>query len=53
MNSLGIHALVWAGDLTPEGARKVITQSKRPALIWLNYPCMTPRSWTLPLPAHC
>lgn len=28
MNPLGIHALVWAGDLTPEGARKVITQSK-------------------------
>ena len=28
MNSLGIHALVWAGDLTPEGARKVISQSK-------------------------
>lgn len=28
MNPLGIHALVWAGDLTPESTRKVISQTK-------------------------
>ncbi|WP_148717042.1 sugar phosphate isomerase/epimerase family protein [Chitinolyticbacter meiyuanensis] len=28
MNPLGIHALVWAGNLAPEAARKVIGQSK-------------------------
>jgi D-psicose/D-tagatose/L-ribulose 3-epimerase len=28
MNKLGVHALVWAGDLTPESTRKVITQTK-------------------------
>jgi len=29
MNPLGVHALVWAGDLTPESTRKVISQSKQ------------------------
>lgn len=29
MNPLGIHALVWAGDLKPESAQKVISQSKK------------------------
>lgn len=29
MNPLGVHALVWAGDLTPESTRKVISQSKK------------------------
>lgn len=28
MNKLGIHALVWAGDLAPESAKKVISQTK-------------------------
>ena len=28
MNTLGVHALVWAGDLTPESTRKVISQTK-------------------------
>lgn len=28
MNKLGVHALVWAGELTPESTRKVITQTK-------------------------
>ena len=28
MNKLGVHALVWAGDLSPESTRKVITQTK-------------------------
>ncbi|SAK82906.1 xylose isomerase domain-containing protein [Caballeronia catudaia] len=28
MNKLGVHALVWAGDLTPESTRKVISQTK-------------------------
>jgi D-psicose/D-tagatose/L-ribulose 3-epimerase len=28
MNPLGIHALVWAGDLSPASARKVIENSK-------------------------
>ena len=27
-NLLGVHALVWAGDLTPESTRKVISQTK-------------------------
>ena len=29
MNPLGVHALVWAGDLTPESTRAVVTQTKR------------------------
>src|SRR6218665_1833412 len=29
MNTLGIHALVWAGDFTSASARKVIASSKR------------------------
>jgi len=29
MNPLGVHALVWAGDLTPESTRSVISQTKR------------------------
>jgi D-psicose/D-tagatose/L-ribulose 3-epimerase len=29
MNPLGIHALVWAGDLTPESTRAVISQTKQ------------------------
>jgi D-psicose/D-tagatose/L-ribulose 3-epimerase len=29
MNPLGVHALVWAGDLTPESTRKVISLSKK------------------------
>lgn len=29
MNSLGIHALVWAGDLAPASARKIIESSKQ------------------------
>src|ERR1700754_4466291 len=28
MNKLGVHALVWAGDLTPESTRKVLGQSR-------------------------
>ena len=28
MNTLGVHALVWAGDLTPASTRKVISQTK-------------------------
>ncbi len=28
MNTFGIHALVWAGDLTPTSARKIIENSK-------------------------
>lgn len=28
MNTLGIHALVWAGDLAPASARKIIQSSK-------------------------
>jgi D-psicose/D-tagatose/L-ribulose 3-epimerase len=28
MNTLGIHALVWAGDLAPESARTIIQNSK-------------------------
>ena len=28
MNKLGVHALVWAGDLTPESTRKVLSQTK-------------------------
>ncbi|SAK76970.1 sugar phosphate isomerase/epimerase family protein [Caballeronia ptereochthonis] len=28
MNKLGVHALVWAGDLTPESTRKVISQTR-------------------------
>lgn len=28
MNPLGVHALVWAGDLSPESTRKVIAQTK-------------------------
>ncbi|MFP3249704.1 MAG: TIM barrel protein, partial [Paraburkholderia sp.] len=28
MNTLGVHALVWSGDLTPESTRKVISQTK-------------------------
>jgi len=29
MNPLGVHALVWAGDLSPESTRKVISQTKK------------------------
>ena len=29
MNTLGIHALVWAGDLAPASARKIIENSKQ------------------------
>ncbi len=29
MNPLGVHALVWAGDLSPESTRHVISQTKR------------------------
>ncbi|MCW8197574.1 sugar phosphate isomerase/epimerase [Verminephrobacter aporrectodeae subsp. tuberculatae] len=29
MNPLGIHALVWAGDLGPESTRRVISQTRR------------------------
>jgi D-psicose/D-tagatose/L-ribulose 3-epimerase len=29
MNKLGIHALVWAGDLAPDSARKVIGSTKQ------------------------
>ena len=29
MNTLGIHALVWAGDLAPASARKIIESSKQ------------------------
>jgi len=29
MNPLGVHALVWAGDLSPESTRKVMSQTKR------------------------
>ena len=29
MNPLGVHALVWAGDLTPESTRKVMSQTKK------------------------
>lgn len=29
MNPLGVHALVWAGDLTPESTRLVISQTRR------------------------
>jgi len=29
MNPLGVHALVWAGDLSPDSTRKVISQTKR------------------------
>uniref|UniRef100_UPI0023F9FFE3 sugar phosphate isomerase/epimerase family protein n=1 Tax=Caballeronia sp. BR00000012568055 TaxID=2918761 RepID=UPI0023F9FFE3 len=28
MNKLGVHALVWAGDLTPESTRHVLSQTK-------------------------
>ena len=28
MNPLGVHALVWAGDLTAESTRHVIQQTK-------------------------
>ncbi len=28
MNPLGVHALVWAGDLTPESTRKVMSQTR-------------------------
>jgi D-psicose/D-tagatose/L-ribulose 3-epimerase len=29
MNPLGVHALVWAGDLSPESTRTVISQTKK------------------------
>jgi D-psicose/D-tagatose/L-ribulose 3-epimerase len=29
MNPLGVHALVWAGDLSPESTRTVLSQTKR------------------------
>jgi D-psicose/D-tagatose/L-ribulose 3-epimerase len=29
MNPLGVHALVWAGDLSPESTRKVISQTRK------------------------
>lgn len=29
MNPLGVHALVWAGDLSPESTRTVINQTKK------------------------
>ena len=28
MNKLGVHALVWAGDLSPESTRKVLSSTK-------------------------
>ena len=29
MNPLGVHALVWSGDLTPESTRHVVSQTKK------------------------
>lgn len=29
MNPLGVHALVWAGDLTPESTRRVVSQTRK------------------------
>ena len=28
MNPLGVHALVWAGDLGPESTRKIMAQTR-------------------------
>ncbi|WP_202813422.1 sugar phosphate isomerase/epimerase family protein [Pantoea sp. A4] len=29
MNPVGVHALVWAGDLTPKSVARIVTESKR------------------------
>lgn len=42
MNPLGLHALVWAGDWTPESARRAIENSKRIGFDLIEIPILEP-----------
>jgi D-psicose/D-tagatose/L-ribulose 3-epimerase len=49
VNPLGIHALVWAGDLTPESTRKVIRQTKIAGYDLIELSLHGPKVMDLPL----
>ncbi len=53
MNPLGIHALVWAGDLTPESARKVISQSKAAGFDLVELSLHAPKVMDLGMTREC
>lgn len=42
MNTIGIHALVWAGELDPEGARKVVTSSREAGYDFVEFSLHNP-----------
>jgi D-psicose/D-tagatose/L-ribulose 3-epimerase len=49
MNPLGVHALVWAGDLSPESTRKIMTQTKLAGFDVIELSLHGPKVMDLPL----
>lgn len=49
MNPLGLHALVWAGDWTPESARHAIERTKAIGFDLIEIPILEPETFDIPI----
>lgn len=45
MNPLGVHALVWAGDWTPDSARRAIEQTRKIGFDLIEIPILEPETF--------